>query len=141
MQDIVVVANQTLAGPELSEELRRRAGEGPCRVHVVVPANAREGWTHAEGEAYAVAERRLEQALERLSGLGVEVDGQVGDERPIDAIRDALRRWPCDAIVLSTLPAGMSRWLGMDLVSRARRTFDVPVTHVEASAAPPPAGS
>jgi hypothetical protein len=43
------------------------------------------------------------------------------------------------AIVVSTLPAGISRWLRMDLISRVRR--NVPgrrVIHVEA-AAPRPA--
>jgi len=57
----------------------------------------------------------------------------VGDERPLDAMRDAMRRVPCDEIILSTLPSGASRWLKMDLVSRAERAFPVPVTHVEAT--------
>ena len=136
MKDYLVVANQTLGGDHLLDELRRRVAQGPCRIHVVVPANLSEGWTTTEAEARAAARERLNQAVERFSELGVEVDGRVGDERPLDAMRDALREVSCDEIILSTLPAGVSRWLGMDLVSRASRTFPVPVTHVEATEVP-----
>lgn len=134
MKDYLVVANQTLGGDHLIAELQRRITEGPCRLHIVVPANVRgEGWTRSEAEAHMTASERLAEAIERFSALGAEVDGQVGDERPLDAMRDALRATPCDEIILSTLPRGASRWLGMDLVSRAVRTFSVPVTHVEAT--------
>jgi GABA permease len=137
MKDYLVVANQTLGGWHLVETLRRHVDEGPCRFHVVVPANlGQNGWTHTLGEARDVARARLQQAVERFQALGAEVDGQVGDERPMDAIQDALRRWPCDEVIISTLPAGASRWLKMDLVSRAIRALSIPVTHVEAPEVP-----
>lgn len=137
MNDYLVVANQTLGGSHLRDELQKRVAVGPCRFHVVVPANlGGEGWTHTEGEAHALAAKRLGAAIEAFSELGAEVDGQVGDERPLDAIRDGLRRWSCDEIILSTLPRGVSRWLRLDLVSRATRAFPLPVTHVEASEVP-----
>lgn len=137
MKDYLVVANQTLTGEHLLEELRRRLAEGPCRFHVVVPAtNSPGGWTHTIDQARAVAQERLQQAVADFAALGAEVDGQVGDERPLDAMRDALRRWPCDEVILSTLPAGASRWLGMDLVTRASRVLPIPVTHVEAITVP-----
>lgn len=137
MKHYLVVANRTLGGDHLLDELRRRVAQEPCRIHVVVPANLSEGWTRTEQEARALARQRLKDAVERFSALGVDVDGHVGDERPLDAIRDALRETPCDEIILSTLPRGVSRWLGMDLVARADRTFAVPVTHVEATAEEP----
>ena len=137
MKDYLVVANQTLGGAHLIEELQRRVDEGPCRFHVVVPANFNPDlWTHTLEQAQTVAYERLHEAIGRFEELGVEVDGQVGDERPLDAIQDALRRWLCDEVILSTLPAGASRWLKMDLVSRASRTLPVPVTHVEATRMP-----
>lgn len=137
MTDYLVVANQTLGGEHLLAELRRRVSEGPCRFHVVVPANVNpDGWTRTLDEARTRARQRLDDAVERFGKLGAEVDGQVGDERPLDAIRDALRTWQCDEVILSTLPAGASRWLKMDLVSRASRTLPIPVTHVEATDSP-----
>lgn len=35
-------------------------------------------------------------------------------------------------VIVSTLPAGISRWLKLDLASRIARMSDVPVTTVEA---------
>jgi hypothetical protein len=98
---------------------------------VLVPANRSRGglfWT--EGEARAVAARRLAEALVPLRALGIDVDGTVGDERPFLAIRDALRAGDFDEIILSTLPPGVSRWLHQDLPNRVERAFGLPVHHV-----------
>lgn len=135
MHRYLVVANQTLAGDHLEQELRRRVGDGPCSFHVLVPATPLndQGLSWTEGEALSVARERLERALDRFGRLGADVSGEVGDERPLDAIDDVLRTQSVDEIVLSTLPAGASRWLKMDLPARVRRRFDGPVTHVEAT--------
>jgi cell pole-organizing protein PopZ len=71
-------------------------------------------------------------ALERFRKLGAEAQGEVGDERPLEAIADAVREEAFDEIILSTLPPGLSRWLRQDLPHRVERTFDVEVTHVVA---------
>lgn len=137
MRRYLVVANQTLGGEHLVEELRELASAGPCRFHVVVPATPpQEQWVHTEGEAIAIAGDRLAEALDRFGGLDAEVTGEVGSDRPLDAIRDAVRHDDYDGIVLSTLPAGISRWVGMDLPHRVERTFDLPVTHVVAEGQP-----
>jgi hypothetical protein len=62
---------------------------------------------------------------------GSEVTGHVGDHEPLMAIEDAIHRAPYDELVISTLPRRISRWLHLDLVSKARGT-GLPVTHVEA---------
>lgn len=137
MRRYLVVANQTLGGAHLVDVLRDLVSDGSCRLHVVVPATpVNQQWVHTEGEAIAVAQERLQRALTRFAELGADVSGQVGDERPLDAIGDALREDDYDAIVLSTLPAGVSRWIGMDLPHRVERAFDVPVTHVVAVSQP-----
>lgn len=133
----LVVANQTLGGEHLVEKVRACLAAGPCRFHVVVPATAPEDhptWT--EAETHAIAQDRLNLALERFRGLGAEVEGEVADPNPMDAIRDVLLREEVDEIILSTLPAGISRWLKQDLPSRVERTFDLPVTHLEAGPEP-----
>jgi hypothetical protein len=40
-----------------------------------------------------------------------------------------------DEIIISTLPATLSRWLKLDAPSRIARMTQVPVTHVEATMA------
>jgi hypothetical protein len=127
----LVVANQTLGGAHLADAVRERMAAGECRFHVLVPATSTAEhavWT--EGEAVALATRRLEGALSRFRELGAEADGEVGDANPLEAIGDALRESEYDEIILSTLPPGISRWLGQDLVHRVERSSEVPVTHV-----------
>lgn len=132
MRRYLVVANQTLGGEPLLDELRRSLRSGSASFHVVVPAtHPKDQWTWTEGEADAIAADRLERALERFRELGAtEVTGEVGSPRPIEAMGDALRDGEFDGIVLSTLPAGVSKWLNQDLPSRVERAFDLPVTHV-----------
>lgn len=133
MRRYLVVANQTLAGRHLVAEVRRRIKEGPCRFHLVVPAtppHLHMTWT--EGEARAIAQERLDQAVFELSELGAEAAGEVGAERALDAILDVVRREPFDEILLSTLPSGLSRWLHQDLPHRVERLTGLPVTHLVA---------
>lgn len=135
MPRILVVANLTLGGEPLLEELRRKVAGGGARIHVVVPAGASASW-HANDEATdrSAATARLQQALERYRALGAdEVTGEIGDARPVEAVGDAVRRAaddPFDEIVLSTLPAGPSKWLRIDLPHRLQRSTELPVTHV-----------
>ncbi len=131
MKHVLVVANETLAGSHLVDRVQERLLAGPCRYHIVVPATPPRGrWSYDEGEARSIARRRLQEALERFRALGADVEGEVGDERPLDAIRDAMRKRSYDAVLLSTLPPGRSRWLKADLPRRVRAEFDVPVDHV-----------
>ncbi len=133
MRSYLVVANQTLGGDALLKKLRSLTQSGPTSIHVVVPAtHPRKHLTWTEGEAKAVARERLDRALESFAQLGAEVSGEVGNERPLDAITAALRERQFDEIVLSTLPPGPSRWLRQDLPHRVERTFGLPVSHVVA---------
>lgn len=131
MRRYLVVANQTLGGAHLAEKIGEAMAQGPCRFHVVVPATPPGDhvvWT--EGEAHAIAGERLRRALEWLRSMGAEATGEIGDPRPLLAIRDVLYANEFDEIVLSTLPAGLSRWLRQDLPARVRRAFGIPVSHV-----------
>ena len=136
MRRYLVVANQTLASEPLVAAIRELNRAGPCAFHLVVPITPPRDHVWTEGEARAVATERLEAAVERLSALGVEADGEVGDVSPMLAIEDAIREGgPFEAIVLSTLPPGMSRWLKLDLPHRVESAFGLRVTHVVGEAA------
>ena len=139
MARYLVVANQTLAAEQLSATVRECLAAGPCTFHIVVPAtHPKDHATWTEGAAHAIAERRLEAALERFRALGAEVDGEVGDESPMLCIRDAVRDQTFDAVILSTLPPGPSRWLKQDLPHRVERTLGMKVIHVTGSLEPSP---
>jgi hypothetical protein len=147
----LVVANQTLAGPELSEEIRKRLEE-PCYFYVLVP-NTRatdyyslaaagghvpmpsliiECGPAADEEATAQAQRRLDHLLGRLEELGVKAEGELGHANPLKAIANALESREFDEVILSTLPQPISRWLGMDLPRQVQRRCGVPVVTITA---------
>lgn len=126
----LVVANQTLAGGHLVSTLRQLGEHERCRLYVLVPASPPPDHVWTEGEAIEVARRRLAMALDRFHELDPEVEGEVGDARPFQAIADVLERGEdFDGIVISTLPPKLSRWLRLDLPRRAE-SFGLPVIHV-----------
>ena len=132
----LLIANQTLDSPTLHAWVKDTLAEGPCAIHVVVPATpVKRSMTWTEGQAIAVAEEQLEQALSELRVLGAEADGEVGDADPVLAAQDALRDREFDAVVISTLAQGTSRWLRTDAVTRLERSVDVPVIHLATNAA------
>ena len=134
MRRYLVIANQTLGGRRLLERARELCDEGPCGFHIVVPATEPRDHVHrvqaTSGEE--LARQRLDATLGRFREIGAEATGEVGSSQPLDAVRSALQESRYDGIIISTLPAGLSRWLGMDLPSRIERDADIPVEHVEA---------
>ncbi|HEY1370329.1 MAG TPA: hypothetical protein VGF23_24585 [Gaiellaceae bacterium] len=129
---ILVIANETVGGETLLEEIRKRAEGFAEEVLVVSPAlnSPLRHWTSDEDGARAAAQTRLEASLARLSEGGVRVRGEVGDSEPLQALEDAVRTFRPDEIIISTHPEGRSHWLEQGLVEKARDRFDVPITHV-----------
>jgi hypothetical protein len=131
---LLVVANVTAGSDELTACLRERSEKGACRFTLVMPASGAEART------------RLEEALARMREAGLEnVEGRVGDPDPVVAVMDMWDPMKFDEIIVSTLPTGTSRWLGLDLPHRLEKLTSVPVRHVvsqppqqEAPTGPPP---
>ncbi len=153
MHRYLVVANQTLGGRELMTAIRDRMARGPAEFWVLVPATPSTflitdfgalGGTFpvdpsvlptaadVREQGIAVATSNLDTELGRLRGIGAAADGTVGDPNPLVAIEKAVAEQQFDEIILSTLPAGISRWLALDLPHRIRRKFDIPLTVVTA---------
>jgi GABA permease len=130
---LLVVANETVGGEALIEEIRRRCQGRDCRIFVVTPALAASRashWASDIDEARELARQRMELSLIAIGELGLKAKGEVGDSDPNVAIEDALRVFPADEIVISTHPPERSRWLEHGVVDHARRNIDLPVTHV-----------
>lgn len=131
---VLVIANRTAAKPALLAAVAERADRGPARFHLVVPASPH--WMHRvvdpEIAGRAEAEERLGEALPLLGeAAGSEATGEVGASDPLAAIMDALYDHGFDELIISTLPRRLSRWLRVDLPSKAR-DLGLPITHVEA---------
>jgi predicted TIM-barrel enzyme len=129
---ILVLANETLAGPRLQEVIVRLAegvAEDVLVVCPVMPAGTlSEGPT--EDSTSATAKARLQAAVAALRAVGVEARGELGDSDPVVALAAALEGFSADEIVISSHAAGRSPWLEQDIVAAAGATFDGPVTHV-----------
>ena len=139
MSTTLIVANQTLPSPALADAVIERIRSGVTDFYVVVPATpAAKGLTWDEDESRRQAGARLQAFIDRLLRLDVAAAGEVGDRDPVAAVRDALRGRDVGEIVLSTLPPGISRWLGQDVPSRLRGAIPVEVTVVYEGAATPP---
>jgi GABA permease len=156
MRKYLVVANQTLQGAELREELRKRIKAGPCSFFVIVPdTKAAEYDPVAAGgvlpqpgmwwwatyyarpatdeEATAQARQRLSLMLTGLAAMGVPVEGDLGSPSPLEAMEKVIADHQFDEIVVTTLPQRVSRWLRADLPHQAERRFRLPVTTIVTS--------
>jgi len=130
---LLVVANETVEGEALLEEIRGRCRGRSCEILVVTPALAgtrASHWASDIDEGIELARQRMELSLIAIDALGLKAKGEIGDSDPNMAIEDALRVFPADEIVISTHPPDRSRWLEQGVVERAREEIDLPITHV-----------
>jgi GABA permease len=140
---VLVLANETVNGDELLDELRSIDRARKAEYFVCVPANPIDtGQAMHQGPVYVwdatarAAQARLDRTLEVLRAEGLRADGALGDYRPLRALADAVDSFGPDRLVICTLPEDRSAWLRYDVVDRAREAYDIPVTHVVVETVP-----
>jgi GABA permease len=134
---VLVLANETVNGDELLDELRAIDRARRAQYFVCVPANPIDtGQAMHQGAVYLweatreAAQARLDRTLEVLRSEGMHAEGALGNYRPLRALADAVAEFSPDRLVICTMPEDRSAWLRYDVVDRARETYDIPVTHV-----------
>jgi hypothetical protein len=131
---VLVVAHKTAATPALLEAVRERAQRGPATFTLLVP-NSAHGLhvvVDPEDQAESEAQQVVELAVPLLEdAAGTPVEGIVGDPSPMNAIQDAINLRGFDEVIISTLPARVSKWLKLDLPSKVGG-LGLPVTTVTA---------
>lgn len=161
MDDYLIVANQTLGGEKLAQTVRERIERGDSSFHVVVPvtlphhetgwiggflpyegmsAEEARGWIAEDRRrekemvdaARNLAEQRLTQMTEAIEAAGGRADGTVCDDDPLAYVKEMMAKHSYAEVIISTLPARLSRWLKLDLPSRVARISSAPVTTIEA---------
>lgn len=133
---VLLVAHHTADSIELAGAVAERAARGRCLFTLLVPAQPRGLHKVIDPEDHGIreAQRRLDRALPVLTqAAGDEVVGIVGSHDPLAAVQDALNLLGFDEVIISMLPARMSRWLRLDL-PRKVRGLGVPVSEVVAEA-------
>jgi hypothetical protein len=134
---VLVVAHQTASSRALIDAVRSRAERSPARFHLVVPQrpHGMHKYVDPHDDGLEAAKEVLADARPKLSAAaGTQVTASIGDPEPLMAIHDAVNLGSYDEIIISTLPRRVSKWLRLDLVSKARGV-GLPVTHVEAQQA------
>lgn len=136
---VLVLANQTVEGNELLDELRAIDRAGRAEYYVMVPANPIDtGAAMYEGAVFMwdattqAAQERLDRTLAVLHSEHLEATGALGSYKPLKALEDAVASFHPDRLVICTLPEQESAWLRFDIVDRAREAYGLPVTHVVA---------
>jgi hypothetical protein len=131
VKEVLVVANRTLGGAKLLEEVRSRAAGGDVRFRLVVPQSKPAAGLVIYDEAVREsAQVRVDLALSAVTGEGIEASGEVGDADPFLATMDAIAQRRPDEVILSTHPAVHSGWLRRDLIERIENASGLPVEHI-----------
>jgi hypothetical protein len=131
VKEVLVVANRTLGGAKLLEEVRSRAAAGDVRFRLVVPQSKPSAGLVIYDEAVREsAQVRVDLALSAVTGEGIEASGEVGDADPFLATMDAIAQRRPDEVILSTHPAIHSGWLRRDLIERIENASGLPVEHI-----------
>ena len=137
VQRVLVLANETVNGQELVDELRAIDRAGEAEYFVCVPANPIDtGQAMHQGAAFVweattrAAQDRLDRTLDILRSEGLQASGALGSYRPLRALSEAVAQFHPDRLVICTLPEDKSAWLRFDVVDRARAEHGLPVTHV-----------
>lgn len=134
MRRYLVVADETVGGQKLQDEIASRHEKEPSRFTVIVPASVpSEGLTWTEAEARGLAQDRLQRVLSRLDEIGVEGDGSIADADPFQAIDDTLREAKFDEVILSA-PSKRSGWMKPNLPAKVESAFGLPVTFIQGEA-------
>jgi hypothetical protein len=130
-KNILVIANVTATSDDLCSNLIERAKRELATFTILVPATSAAG-------GHAAAQEKLEAAVARLRGAGLEVEGSVGHRDPIVAVSEAWDPRRYDEIVMSTLPIGASKWLHAGLPQRISKLTGTLVTHIVSEPPRPP---
>jgi hypothetical protein len=127
---ILVVANETIGGRKLLEEIKSRSGDDVRFVLCVPQTRPRAGLVIYDDAVFDAAQARVDLALEVVRDMGIRAIGEVGDPDPYTATIDAVHEYRPAEIIISTYPETRSGWLRRDLLDRVSEATGLPVTHV-----------
>ena len=146
---IVLLLEEALADDDRDRVLALHAGED-LRIHVLVPVDThhskvvealdeialgrlREA-THDPGDlpaatARARAQEALDASVRALASTGVDADGSLSDDDPVDATISTATRLDTDEVIVVTAPHLLETTFRRDWGSRIRSGLERPVLH------------
>lgn len=131
---VLILANEDLTAKELFDAVHRVDSRRQAEYFICVPANPIvTGQAENTGPVYLwdatlqAAQQRLGTIVTALRNVGLRGHGEVGDERPMHALADAVERFRPDQLVIAE---DRSTWLRLRLAQRARAAYPIPVIQV-----------
>ena len=116
----------------LRERVREHAGTEDADVRVVAPAAdvSRLEWLATDEDDAREEAADLAERSARAVAPEADVEAEVGDVDPVQAIEDALREFPADELIVVTHAESEAGWLEKDEGAEALERFDLPVTRL-----------
>lgn len=130
---LLVVATVPVEESVLRDRVRSHTGSEDTEVRIVAPASDLSPlqWLATdEDEARGEAAEIARSAGRALGEEARDIETEVGDPDPVQAIEDALRQFPADEVIVVTRPGDEAGWLEKDSAEAASERFGVPVTHL-----------
>ena len=132
---LLIVTGTAVADVAELPPLVRSLIESASEILVVTPVlPGRLEWFASDTDRVRhEADERLQTVISHLEELAPEVatTGAIGDETPLSAFADAVRRFRPDHILLALRAADHSAWQERGLTDRVREGFHIPVTIFE----------
>ena len=132
---LLIVTGAAVADPEELPALVRSLIESASEILVVTPVlPGRLQWLVSDTDRVRhEADERLRTVMGHVETLAPEAAaaGGVGDETPLSAFADAVRRFRPDHILLALRASDHSAWQERGLTERVREAFHIPLTLFE----------
>ncbi|MGN6871683.1 MAG: hypothetical protein ACTHMY_25085 [Solirubrobacteraceae bacterium] len=99
-------------------------------ILVVAPSlPTRIDWITSDTDrARLQADQRLRAVLGHLEGLGVEAEGSVGSDEPLEALQDAIRSFEPDHLLIAIRSGAHAGWQERGLLEDVQQRFGIPMT-------------
>ena len=136
---LLVVADASCDEDTLCKEIQERL-DGRVAVHLVVPVRVSRlhFLANDEAEERRDAEETMLITVALLQRRGISTTGNVGSDKPLESMTDALGAFPATHVLLATPPEEESYWLERDLLAKARALTKLPVTQATVASGQPP---
>ena len=132
---LLIVTGSAVADMEELPPLVRSLIQAASEVLVVTPVlPGRLQWLASDTDRVRhEADERLRSVISHVEELAPEAaaTGAIGDETPLSAFADAVRRFRPDHILLALRAADHSAWQERGLTDRVREGFHIPLTIFE----------
>ncbi len=132
---LLIVTGSAVADVEELPPLVRSLIQAASEVLVVTPVlPGRLQWLASDTDRVRhEADERLRTVISHVEELAPEAaaTGAIGDETPLSAFADAVRRFRPDHILLALRAADHSAWQERGLTDRVREGFHIPLTIFE----------